>query len=70
MSNEKTDEKITDERQAQLKGDLENNLNAADRDFVREQLAEMDKPKEKPPAPDYASMSEGEFQALKSKLIK
>jgi hypothetical protein len=67
MSNE--NEKIDAEWAARLKSDLENTLTPAARDYCREVLATLDKPKEEP-APDYSSLSDGEFAALKSKLIR
>jgi hypothetical protein len=41
-------------------------LTDAEKAVVRARLTEI----EKPPAPDYANMDDGEFQRLKSSLIK
>jgi hypothetical protein len=66
MSNEKIE--IDAEFAARLKNDIEN-LSPEARDYCRKELAEIDKPKEQP-APKYGDMTAGEFEAMKSKLMR
>jgi hypothetical protein len=64
MSNE-NEENLTDEIRAQMAEEV-NALSPARRKVYGELIAK----REEPPAPNYSNLSDGEFAALKSKLIK
>jgi hypothetical protein len=60
MSNEKNEENLTDEIRAQMAEEV-NALSPARRKVYGELIAKS----EAPPAPDYANMSEGEFNKIR-----
>jgi hypothetical protein len=65
-----SDTKKLEDTDAEFAQRLKNDIDALSpeaREFCREQLAAMDKPKEEP-APRYGDLSQAEFQKLLSKL--
>ena len=66
--NDDTTENLANEIAEKLQGQVEQ-LTPAERAIVRDHIAKIDKP-EAETAPDYGSLSDGEFNALKMRLMK